>query len=247
MARRKDFFGKARNARIRMVGSTTRVSKTFMDIPATMSEDVRDELFSRYAVIVMDKARQNITEGYQISKYPVSEDTQRKPIGQLGQSIRSHQEGDRLDIFFGEGLPYGDMHNVPIGEHTLIAGKRMVFPNRRVAAKAKNRIRVTNAVRRPGRGFMSRAVEDTRRELPKLLKKSVDMYRDSARGTPFQTTSSGGKVWALGSMSADTAMKRGLIGSTMSSSGRRDYYLTAAGREYVTKRNSKGTKRRKVK
>ena len=232
--------GNLRSLNVRLISPTFEGVQHLVDVVQNMDATIRDGVLGRFTANVITRGKENLRD--QTERLGGSAAT--GSTGRLARTIREiTSNGDEVRIAYGGGLKYGRLHDKPLGGyHTIVTvnAPRLVFPNRRSPITPKPLI-FAKVTHRPTSGYMSDAVKDTKREIPKYIEEEVKLADRDFEESPFVLTSRGGLVQRFGSWGIEGAISRGLV--SRSPTNRRDLLLTDAGAEYVRKRRS--SRRRK--
>lgn len=227
-------FGHKRTLHIKLVTYNHDEIKIIHDVVQNMSDIVRDGVLSRYGNLVVDRARSNLAE-FTDSLGGAGETGS---TGALARSIMIvyNPNGDMVEIEYGSGLKYANIHDKPLGTfHTIIPTNKeyLIFPNRREGGIHKTK----SPVQRPVSGYMERAVDYANHQVARLIREEVEFVKEDFARTPVQLTKKGGAVWRFGSISKAKALELGLV--KYASSRRRDIVLTQAGIDRLNKKRKR--------
>lgn len=165
-------------------GRTLRVESKLSGLPVAtdalvkvvqnFDRSIRTEVLNDAQVFLLKRARHYIQEGKKDALTPDPADNTHNLERDLDKYVK-WEDTDRVIIDLSS-IPYAALHNQPLGSSTLIGeGKRMLFYWYR-----KGRwVNTYAGVKKPGRAFLTRALKDTVREMPKLIKKYVQLYRQA--------------------------------------------------------------------
>jgi hypothetical protein len=150
------------------------VTTDLMKVVQNFDRGIRNEVMNDAIVYTLKRAKHYIQEGKKEAQTPNPADN----TSFMEQRLSQFVQWDETDVAIIDlsAIPYASLHNAPLGTSTLIGeGQRMVFYWYR-----KHRWVSTYAgVKKPGRAFLTRALKDVAREMPKLLKKYISVYREA--------------------------------------------------------------------
>ena len=152
----------------------TDFEKTLLGVVQNFDKAIRNEVLNDASVMLQQRAIGYIREGKLISKVPANNP---RSYG-LERAISTHLKSNETDkaVLDLSDIPYAALHNAPLGSYTVVgADKYMAF----YWYKAGFYRRVYGeGVRKPGTGFLDRAVEDVRKALPRITDNAIKFFRE---------------------------------------------------------------------
>lgn len=149
--------------------------KVMVGVIQNFDKSIRNEVLNDGIIYMQNRAIGYVQEGKRVSLVPSDNPRSYGLEKKIRTNVKS-DEKDYAEIDLSD-VPYAAMHNAPLGSYTLMGvGKYMAFYWYRWRGYREV---FSEGIKKPGTGFLTRAVDDTRREMPRIIRRAISYFRDS--------------------------------------------------------------------
>jgi len=166
-------FG-TRHLRISGKLSGRNVEAVLSGVVQNFDRAVRNEVLNDAAVLLQRRAVEYVREGKRASRVP-SDNPRSFGLERAIDTHLAYSEKDTLTLDLSD-IPYAAMHNAPLGSYTIMGSGEYI--KYRWWRHGGMYVTTFAGVRKPGIAFLDRAVEDVRKEMPRIIERAIMFMRD---------------------------------------------------------------------